>query len=162
MVNPKRLGGTQIPHSVGRELRWHPHWFGVFDVFYESHIHAWNMAWGWLAEERLGSTNLCQAEHGSPITGWFIASINKKFIPLIFMCKCTDIYMDFDGWYFYCIHVPIMFFICTFTPEGVTKWYQSMVQTLQLDGLYHRWNEEQRLNFRTFCHICYKFSSVAY
>jgi len=26
-----------------------------------------------------------QVEHGSPITGWFIAFINEKFIPLIFM-----------------------------------------------------------------------------
>ena len=24
-VKPERLGGTQIPHGVGRELRWHPH-----------------------------------------------------------------------------------------------------------------------------------------
>ena len=28
--------------------------------------------------------------------------------------------MDFDGWYVYCIYVPIMLFICTFTPEVVT------------------------------------------
>jgi len=62
----------------------------------------------------------------------------KKFIPLIFMCKCTDVYMNFDGLYVYCIFVPIMLFICTFTLEVVTKWYQSMVQTLGLDGIYHR------------------------
>ena len=38
-----------------------------------------------------------RVECGSPITGWFIASINEKIIPLIFMCKFTDVYMDFDG-----------------------------------------------------------------
>jgi len=36
-------------------------------------------------------------ERGSPITDWLITFINEKFIPLIFMCKCTDVYMDFDG-----------------------------------------------------------------
>ena len=45
-VNPKRLGGTQIPHDVGEELRQHPCLFGSFLVGYEFHIHAWNMAWG--------------------------------------------------------------------------------------------------------------------
>jgi len=34
-------------------------------------------------------------ECDSPITGWFISFFNEKFIPLIFMCKCTDMYMDF-------------------------------------------------------------------
>ena len=38
-----------------------------------------------------------RVEHGSPISGRFIALINEKFIPLIFMCKCTCVYMDFDG-----------------------------------------------------------------
>lgn len=36
-------------------------------------------------------------ERGSPISSWFIAFINEKFIPLIFMCKSTGVYMDFDG-----------------------------------------------------------------
>ena len=34
-------------------------------------------------------------ERGSPISSWFIAFINENFIPLIFMCKCTDVYVDF-------------------------------------------------------------------
>jgi len=38
-----------------------------------------------------------RVEHGSPISNWFIAFINEKFIPLIFMCKCIDVYVDFDG-----------------------------------------------------------------
>ena len=33
-------------------------------------------------------------ECGSLISGWFIAFINEKFIPLIFMCKGTDVFMD--------------------------------------------------------------------
>jgi len=47
MVKLKRLGGTQIPHDIGEELRWHP-WLLVlfFGVLYESYIHAWNMAQG--------------------------------------------------------------------------------------------------------------------
>ena len=38
-----------------------------------------------------------QVEHGSPIFGWFIVFINEKLIPLIFMCKCIHVYVDFDG-----------------------------------------------------------------
>ena len=38
-----------------------------------------------------------QVERGSPISSWFIAFINYKFIPLIFMCRSTDVYMDFHG-----------------------------------------------------------------
>jgi len=38
-----------------------------------------------------------QVEHGSSIIGWFIVLINEKLLPLIFMCKCTGVYMDFDG-----------------------------------------------------------------
>ena len=36
-------------------------------------------------------------ECGSPISSWFITFINDKFIPLILMCKCIDVYVDFDG-----------------------------------------------------------------
>ena len=38
-----------------------------------------------------------RVERGSPISGWFIAFINEKFIPLISMCKCIDVYVGFDG-----------------------------------------------------------------
>ena len=58
-----------------------------------SHIHAWNMAWGWMVEESFGSA--IWVEHGSSISDWFIAFINEKFIPLIFMFKCNDVYVDF-------------------------------------------------------------------
>jgi len=34
-------------------------------------------------------------EGDSPIFNWFISFINEKFIPLIFMCKCSDVYVDF-------------------------------------------------------------------
>jgi len=36
-----------------------------------------------------------RVERGSPISGGFIAFINQKFIPLISMCKCIDVYGDF-------------------------------------------------------------------
>ena len=55
-----------------------------------------------------------RVERGSPIFDWFIAFINEKFILFIFMGKCTDVYMDFDGYYVYDIYVPIMLVICTF------------------------------------------------
>jgi len=38
-----------------------------------------------------------RVEHGSPISSWFLSFINDKFIPFIFMCKCTDVYVDFMG-----------------------------------------------------------------
>ena len=55
-----------------------------------------------------------RVECGSPISGWLIAFINEKSIPLIPMCKFGDVYVDFDGWYVYCIYVPIILVICTF------------------------------------------------
>ena len=51
---------------------------------------------GWL-KRNLAQPIYGWVECGSPITGWFIVFINEKFITLIFMCKCTNIYMDFDG-----------------------------------------------------------------
>jgi len=36
-------------------------------------------------------------EHDSLISNWFVAFINDKFIPLISMCKCIFVYVDFDG-----------------------------------------------------------------
>ena len=55
-----------------------------------------------------------QVERGSPISGWFIAFINEKPIPLIFMCKCIDVYVDFDGLCVYGNFVPTMLVICIF------------------------------------------------
>ena len=53
-------------------------------------------------------------ECGSPITGWFITLLNDKLIPLVFICKCTIVDMDFDGRYVCYIYVPIMLVRCTF------------------------------------------------
>ena len=162
MLKHERLGGTQIPHSVGGELWWHPHWLVFFMCSMSPHS---------------------SLEYGMVVIGWretwlsqfmvwwnvvvpsLVVSLHymKNSFLWFFMWKCTDVYMDFDDWYFYCIFFPIMLFIWTFTPEGDTKWYHSFqIQTLGLDGLYRRWNEEKRLKFRHFCHMCYKFSSVAY
>ena len=55
-----------------------------------------------------------RVEHGSTISSWFIAFISEKFIPFISMCKCIDVYVDFDGWYVYGNYVPIMLGICIF------------------------------------------------
>ena len=35
-----------------------------------------------------------RVERGSPISDWFISFINEKSIPLIFMCKSTDVFED--------------------------------------------------------------------
>ena len=53
-------------------------------------------------------------ECGSPISSWFITFINEKFIPFIFICKCIDVYVDFEGSCVYGISVPIMLVICIF------------------------------------------------
>ena len=42
--------------------------------------------------------------------------------------------MDFDGRYFYCIYVPIMFFICTFTSEDVTSGIRAWFKHLDWMG----------------------------
>jgi len=55
------------------------------------------MARRWLAEEDLSQPIYGWVECGSPITSWFITFINEKFIPFIFMWKCTKVYMDFYG-----------------------------------------------------------------
>jgi len=48
----------------------------------------------WL-KRHLAQPVYCRVQCGSPISGLFIAFVNEKFIPLIFMCKCTNIYVDF-------------------------------------------------------------------
>lgn len=53
--------------------------------------------WGEWLKRDLAQPFYGHMERGSPISGWFIALINEKFFPLIFMCKCTGVYMDFDG-----------------------------------------------------------------
>jgi len=56
-----------------------------------------------------------QVECGSPISSWFITFINDKFIPLIFIGKCIDVYVGFDGLYVFGFSVPIMLVICIFS-----------------------------------------------
>ncbi len=53
------------------------------------------MARGEWMERELAQPFYGRVECGSPISSWLIAFINKKLIPLIFMCKCTNVYMDF-------------------------------------------------------------------
>ena len=55
-----------------------------------------------------------QVERGSPIFGWFIAFINEKSIPLIFMCKGTNVFMDLMADMFIVFLFLFMFVICTF------------------------------------------------
>ena len=49
--------------------------------------------WGDWMKRDLDQPIYGQVKCGSPISGRFIAFINEKFIPLIFMCKCTDVYV---------------------------------------------------------------------
>ena len=65
-------------------------------------------------KRELAQQNYGQVERGSLISRWFIAFINNKLNTLIFMCKCIDVYVDFDGWYVYGIFVPIMMVIWIF------------------------------------------------
>ena len=58
-------------------------------------LRIWNMG-DWMKRE-LAQPIYGWVEPDSPIFGWFIALINEKFIPLIFMWKIVDVYMDFDG-----------------------------------------------------------------
>lgn len=58
-----------------------------------------------------------RVEHGSPISGWFIALIHDKLIPFIFICKCIDIYVEFmDD-----IFMIFMFLLCWFYVCFMTK-----------------------------------------
>ena len=72
----------------------------------------WNKG-EWLKKD-LAQPFYGRVERGSSISDWFISLVNEKLIPLIFMCKCIDVYVDFDGWYVYGIYVPIMLVICMF------------------------------------------------
>ena len=56
-------------------------------------------------------------EHGSPISGWFIAFINEKSIPLIFMCKGTDVFMDLTANMF----ILFLFLLCWLYVHFMTK-----------------------------------------
>ena len=65
-----------------------------------------------------------QVEYGSPISGWFIAFINEKYIPLIFMCKGTDVFMDFMVDMFF----VFMFLLC---------WLYVYFMTIAMYGSQH-------------------------
>ena len=55
-------------------------------------------------------------ERGSPISSWFIAFINEKSIPLIFMCKGADVFMDFMANMF----IVFMFLLCWLYAQFMT------------------------------------------
>jgi len=50
--------------------------------------------WSELLKRDLAQSFYGRVEHGSPISSWFITFVNEKSIPLIFMCKGTDVFMD--------------------------------------------------------------------
>jgi len=49
-----------------------------------------------------------QVERGSPTSGWFIAFINEKSIPLIFMSKGIYVFMDLMAYMF----IVFLFLLC--------------------------------------------------
>jgi len=71
------------------------HWLSSFGLSPTFILQIWHVG-EWL-KRYLAQPIYGRVEHRSPISGRFIALINEKFIPLIFMCKCTGVYMDFDG-----------------------------------------------------------------
>jgi len=70
-------------------------WLSSFGLSPTFMLEIWNGG-DWLKQD-LAQPIYGQMEHGSPISGWLIAFINEKFITFIFMCKCTNEYVDFDG-----------------------------------------------------------------
>ena len=60
-----------------------------------------------------------QVERGSPFTGWFIAFINEKFIPLIFMCKCIDVYIGILMADIFIASMFLLFFLYEHLPQMV-------------------------------------------
>ena len=63
-------------------------------------------------------------ERGSPISGWFIAFINEKSIPLIFMCKGSDVFMDLMADMF----IIFLFLLC---------WLYANLMTIVMYGSQH-------------------------
>jgi len=59
-----------------------------------THIDAWNMAWGWLAEEMIGLANLWLGGMWKSQTWLEFTFNNKVYLPRwYFMCKHTCFYV---------------------------------------------------------------------
>jgi len=74
----------------------------------------WNMG-EWLKRD-LAHTFYGCVERGSPISGWFIAFINEKPIPLIFMCKGSNVFMDLMADMF----IVFLFLLCWLYAHFIT------------------------------------------
>ena len=115
MIKSERLGDTQIRHDVGGKILWHPCLLGSFGVFYEFHIHAWNMAQGWMDEERFGSIILWSGGTWKSHPGFGFCIINMMLFLLAFLWVlcwfiCVSYGCDFIGIYVANMMVIYMFY----------------------------------------------------
>ena len=122
-------GDGKIPQGIGEEILRHPssvwfcdldidlgeimvwwgwRWFSLWIplVFYglvypmRSHIHAWNMERGWLAERNIWFNSIYgRVVHGIPCLGWLFHKLIRAIFILLFMNTCigydVDIVTDF-------------------------------------------------------------------
>ena len=58
-------------------------WFGLI-CFMKSHIHAWNMAWGWFAEKRIGSGQSMVGSYVEVVDLFGFSYVNKSPFSLLF------------------------------------------------------------------------------
>ena len=79
-------------------------WFGLV-YFMRSHIHAWNMAWGWLVEIEIWLSPIYGwVVCGSPWLGLYFHMLIRAILPLWFIYICSDYVGD--------VMVEFPWFIC--------------------------------------------------
>jgi len=75
----------------------------------ESHIHAWNMTWGWLAERKIWFSPIYgRVVRGSPWHGWFLHMLIRYIFLLYSMSTYTCYYvalMVILSWFLFWLYV---------------------------------------------------------
>ena len=105
-----------------------PGWFFCL----ESHIHAWNMARGWMVEDRFVLAILWSGGTWKSHLGLGFCIINERLFLLVFIWAFWWIICGLYGCTFMSIYVVIMVFICVF-------WLQQIFMALSMFLLVNEW-----------------------
>jgi len=76
--------------------------------WFESHIHAWNMAWGWMAKEIFGSTIPWSRGTWKSHPGFWIFIVKESLFISVFLWALDSIICGLYGYDFMDIFVPVM------------------------------------------------------
>jgi len=112
-------------------------WGGLARVFpgcffwFDSHIHYWNMAQGWMAKETFGSTILWSGGTWESHLGFGFCIINERLFLLVFLWVFWWIICGLYGCTFIRIYVVIMLVMCVL--------WQQLCMALSMFLLVNEW-----------------------